>query len=85
MIFLRGAHAPSRAGFGALAETISPRKIREREGAFASTRGACAPQIHAFTVAPAYSPFGLRQFYFLISNFCFAVAQNRTLVNNHAP
>ncbi len=49
---IRGAHAPSRARFGALAETPSARqlvgsleseKVRDREGAIASTRGACAP------------------------------------------
>src|SRR6266403_1994746 len=41
-----GAHAPSRAGFGALAETIFPKaeQVRDGEGAIASTRGACAPQ-----------------------------------------
>jgi hypothetical protein len=39
-----GAHAPSRADFGALAEMIlNPLKVRDREGAIASTRGACAP------------------------------------------
>jgi hypothetical protein len=31
MISSRGTHAPSRAGFGALAETISLGKIRDRE------------------------------------------------------
>jgi hypothetical protein len=42
----RGAHAPSRASFGALAETpVSPvrGKVRDHEGVIASTRGACAP------------------------------------------
>jgi hypothetical protein len=44
-----GAHAPPRAHFGALAEMLrdtSKRatKVRDGEGAFASTRGACAPQ-----------------------------------------
>lgn len=38
---LWGAHAPLRAGFGALAETIFG-KVRDREGAIARTRGACA-------------------------------------------
>ncbi len=38
----RGAHAPSRARFGAIAETLG--KVREGGGAFASTRGACAPR-----------------------------------------
>jgi hypothetical protein len=44
-----GAHAPSRAHFGALAEMLRDtsnraRKVRDDEGAVASTRGACAPQ-----------------------------------------
>jgi hypothetical protein len=48
-----GAHTPSRARFGALAETLSTRqpvrfskfaKVRDRDAAIASTRGACAPQ-----------------------------------------
>jgi hypothetical protein len=44
-IFLWGAHAPSRADVGALAEIFSEIvKVRDREGAIASTRGACAPQ-----------------------------------------
>jgi len=44
-----GAHAPSRASFGALAETLVPPvstargKVRDHEGVIASTRGACAP------------------------------------------
>jgi predicted HAD superfamily Cof-like phosphohydrolase len=47
-----GAHAPSRADFGALAEiffqliSTAAGKVRDREGAIASTRGACAPQIN---------------------------------------
>ena len=47
----RGAHAPSRADLGALAEItleIGPsgsEKVRDREGAITSTRGACAPQL----------------------------------------
>ena len=47
---LWGAHAPSRAVFGALAETFVPRiinatgKVRDHEGVIASTRGACAPK-----------------------------------------
>jgi hypothetical protein len=37
-LFLRGAHAPSRADFGAVAEILSDSKqVREREGAIAST------------------------------------------------
>jgi len=43
-----GAHAPSRAHFGALAEMLwidrELGKVRNGEGAIASTRGACAPQ-----------------------------------------
>src|SRR5207245_5679020 len=40
-----GAHAPSRADFGALAEIFSEsEKVRDREGAIASTRGGCAPR-----------------------------------------
>jgi hypothetical protein len=48
-----GAHASSRARFGALAETLvygrnylgsGVTKVRDGEGAIASTRGACAPQ-----------------------------------------
>jgi len=42
-----GAHAPSRAGFGALAKrTLAPsaQKVHAGEGAGISTRGACAPQ-----------------------------------------
>ncbi|MGE5214029.1 MAG: hypothetical protein ACM3NN_10105 [Nitrospirota bacterium] len=48
-IRLGNARAP-RAAFGALAESLfafSPsasQKVRDREGAIASTRGACAPQ-----------------------------------------
>ena len=46
--FDRGAHAPPRAGFGAVAETLSPAsflgKVRDRERAITSTRGACALQ-----------------------------------------
>jgi len=44
-----GAHAPSRATFGALAETLALRvttargKVRDHEGVIASRRGACAP------------------------------------------
>ncbi len=38
-----GAHAPSRALFGASPKSLFP-KAREGEGALASTRGACAPQ-----------------------------------------
>ncbi|PYV51232.1 MAG: hypothetical protein DMG96_16420 [Acidobacteria bacterium] len=44
-----GAHAPSRAVFGALAETSVPAvstargRVRDHEGVIASTRGACAP------------------------------------------
>ena len=38
-----GAHAPSRALFGASPKSLSE-KVREGEGALASTRGACAPQ-----------------------------------------
>jgi hypothetical protein len=45
---LRGAHAVSRAHFGALAEMLQinhgPTKVRDGEGAIASTRGACAAQ-----------------------------------------
>jgi hypothetical protein len=41
-----GAHAPSRADFGALVEIFfESEKVRDREGAIASTRGARAPQI----------------------------------------
>jgi hypothetical protein len=44
-----GAHAPSRAHFGAFAEMLRNRLIksekgRDGEGAIASTRGAWAPQ-----------------------------------------
>ena len=45
-----GAHAPSRADFGGLAEIFShpistaAGKVRDREGAITSTRGACAPR-----------------------------------------
>jgi hypothetical protein len=51
-----GAHAPSRAHFGALAEMppgvavcgpTKPEKVHDREGAIASTRGAWAPQTGA--------------------------------------
>jgi hypothetical protein len=44
-----GAHAPSRAPFGALAETLAPPigtargKAPDHEGVIASTLGACAP------------------------------------------
>jgi hypothetical protein len=44
-----GTHAPSRASFGALAETLVPPvstargKVRDHEGVIASTRGACVP------------------------------------------
>jgi hypothetical protein len=44
-----GAHAPSRADLGALAEiflrstTAARGKVRDHEGVLASTRGACAP------------------------------------------
>jgi len=44
---LRGAHAPSRAHCGASPQCSRPGKVRDGEGATASTRGACAPQIHA--------------------------------------
>jgi len=44
-VFVWGAHAPSRVDFGALAETFfMALKVRDREGAIASTRGACAPR-----------------------------------------
>ncbi|MBV9009914.1 MAG: excinuclease ABC subunit UvrA [Verrucomicrobia bacterium] len=53
---LWGAHAPSRAGFGAPPKHLSLEEARDGEGAIASTRGACAPQsepvelnIHQFT------------------------------------
>ena len=49
---LRGAHASSRAGFGALAETIflqrtavgpkEEKKVRDDGGVIASTQAACA-------------------------------------------
>jgi hypothetical protein len=49
-----GAHASSRPGFGAPAETIFPQgsamaprekeKVRDDEGVIASTRVACAPR-----------------------------------------
>jgi hypothetical protein len=46
-----GAHAPSRADFGAFAEIFSgSEKVRDREGAIGlsrtgiSTRGGCAPR-----------------------------------------
>jgi hypothetical protein len=42
-----GAHAPSRAHFGALAEMPGrngKQEVRDAEGGIASTRGACAPQ-----------------------------------------
>ena len=40
-----GSARASRANFGALAEMFfNPSKVRDREGAIASTRGACAPQ-----------------------------------------
>jgi hypothetical protein len=52
-----GAHAPSRAGFGASpkptwhgTEGLHPRakkKVRDDEGVVTSTRGACAPQMRA--------------------------------------
>ncbi|MFL6552969.1 MAG: hypothetical protein ACJ8LV_06350, partial [Chthoniobacterales bacterium] len=45
----------SRAHFGALAEMRSlqlkyseSQKVRDREGAIASTRGACAPRKHTY-------------------------------------
>ena len=45
----RGAHAPSRADFGASPKSLciarSGKKVRDGEGAVAGTRGACAPQI----------------------------------------
>jgi len=47
----RGAHAPWRADFGALAEiffqaiSTAAGKVRDCEGAIAGTRGACAPRI----------------------------------------
>jgi hypothetical protein len=46
---LWGAHAPSRADFGALAETFlwstsaAGGKVCDHEGVIASTRGACVP------------------------------------------
>jgi hypothetical protein len=43
----RGAHAPSRAHFGALAEISGyhgKSEARDGGGAIASTRGACDPQ-----------------------------------------
>jgi hypothetical protein len=42
-----GSASASRARFGALAEAIflhASGKVRDREGAIASTRGACAPR-----------------------------------------
>ena len=45
-----GAHAPSRADFGALAKIFSQPigtargKVGDHEGVIASTRGACAPR-----------------------------------------
>jgi hypothetical protein len=45
--FFPGSARASRAGFGAIAETIFlpfPGKVRDREVAIASTRGACAPR-----------------------------------------
>ena len=45
--FVPGSARASRAGFGALAETIfwhASGKVRDREGAIVSTRGACAPR-----------------------------------------
>ena len=47
-----GAHAPLRADFGASAEIFfqlvntTAGKVRDREGAIASTRGACAPRMN---------------------------------------
>src|SRR6059058_4507946 len=47
-----GSARASRGCFGALAEILEQKdrkaKVRNREGAIASTRGACAPQIHVF-------------------------------------
>jgi hypothetical protein len=40
----RGVHAPSRADFGAIAEISFGEKVRDREGAITSMRGACAPR-----------------------------------------
>jgi hypothetical protein len=48
----RGAHAPSPADFGARAEILfrpidaTAGKVRDREGAIASTRGAYAPRMN---------------------------------------
>ena len=51
--FSLGSARASRAGFGALAETVFRRgsadyqreeQVRDGDGAIASTRGACAPQ-----------------------------------------
>ena len=44
----REAHAPSRAGFGAVAETLSLipfQKVRDRDGAVTSTRGGCVSHL----------------------------------------
>jgi len=58
-----GARAPSRARFGAPAETSSTRqpvifskfeKVRDRDGAIASTRDACAPQSRASRASDSF-------------------------------
>ena len=43
------------AGFGALAETFLWEKVRDRGGAIASTRGACAPQTSDYAAASSSS------------------------------
>jgi hypothetical protein len=51
-----GAHAPSRADFGALAEIVfDPQKVRDREGAIASARGACAPRMTIYAISTKIS------------------------------
>jgi hypothetical protein len=54
-----GERTPSRAGFGALAETVFlipiPEKVRDREGAITSTRGARSPRSHLSELKPTPS------------------------------
>src|ERR1700719_3598685 len=60
MVQREGSGAPARAGFGAVAEIpAQTAKVRDREGAIASTRGACAPQIVDVRGCLTYNSSGL--------------------------
>jgi hypothetical protein len=72
--FFWGAHAPSRVGFGTLAETIF-RKVRDDEGVIASTRDACATQKNAlncrvFLTHLECTSCGLRHAWQHLQNLC---------------